>query len=389
MRYALSQLPDHVLCRELTALAARDRGTTSELIAHIAEFEARRLHAPAGHPSTFAYCVHELRMSDDVAYKRVRVGRLARRFPAILPALADGSLHVSGVFLLYDFLTEATAADLLEAARNRTKREIEFLLAQRFPKPDVPTRLEAIPARAPGVPAASALEPEHAPGPSEGAPERAGDGLPAQGLAKAPGESPMTTAAVSASVGCLVPNAESPVPGRVEPALPPAPRPLIKPLAPTRYALQVTLDQETHDLLREAQDLEGHAIPAGDLCELLKRSLRSYVTGLRRTKFAATSRPRAGGRHSSANPRHIPAAVRRAVRARDGDQCTFVSERGQRCSERRGLEFDHVVPVARGGEATVEGIRLRCRTHNQYEAERTFGAGFMRNKREAARRADP
>jgi len=40
--------------------------------------------------------------------------------------------------------------------------------------------------------------------------------------------------------------------------------------------------------------------------------------------------------------------------------------------------------VARGGEATVEGIRIRCRTHNQFEAECVFGAGFMSEKREAA-----
>ena len=34
-----------------------------------------------------------------------------------------------------------------------------------------------------------------------------------------------------------------------------------------------------------------------------------------------------------------------------------------------------------------DGMRLRCRAHNQYEAERTFGAGFMERKREEARRA--
>ena len=32
-------------------------------------------------------------------------------------------------------------------------------------------------------------------------------------------------------------------------------------------------------------------------------------------------------------------------------------------------------------------MRLRCRAHNQYEAERTFGAGFMERKRDEARRA--
>jgi hypothetical protein len=44
-----------------------------------------------------------------------------------------------------------------------------------------------------------------------------------------------------------------------------------------------------------------------------------------------------------------------------------------------------VHPVARGGKATIENTRLRCRAHNQYEAERTYGAGFMREKREAGR----
>jgi hypothetical protein len=32
-------------------------------------------------------------------------------------------------------------------------------------------------------------------------------------------------------------------------------------------------------------------------------------------------------------------------------------------------------------------MRLLCRAHNQYEAERVFGAGFMSEKREAAQRA--
>jgi len=85
--------------------------------------------------------------------------------------------------------------------------------------------------------------------------------------------------------------------------------------------------------------------------------------------------------------RYVPARVRRAVWERDGGQCTFVGASGHRCESRRFLEFDHIDPVARGGRATVEGMRLRCRAHNQYEAERTFGAGFMRQKRLEARGA--
>jgi len=76
--------------------------------------------------------------------------------------------------------------------------------------------------------------------------------------------------------------------------------------------------------------------------------------------------------------------VRRAVWERDGGQCTFVSESGRRCDARKPLEFDHVRELARGGESTVENLRLRCRAHNQYTAECTFGSEFMRHKRIAA-----
>jgi hypothetical protein len=61
-----------------------------------------------------------------------------------------------------------------------------------------------------------------------------------------------------------------------------------------------------------------------------------------------------------------------------------VSEAGRRCEARERLEFDHVEAFARGGAATVEGIRLLCRAHNQHQAERTFGAEFMHHKRIAA-----
>jgi hypothetical protein len=51
------------------------------------------------------------------------------------------------------------------------------------------------------------------------------------------------------------------------------------------------------------------------------------------------------------------------------------------------MEFDHIQEVARGGRATANSIRLRCRAHNQFGAECTFGKEFMRNKREESRRA--
>ncbi len=132
------------------------------------------------------------------------------------------------------------------------------------------------------------------------------------------------------------------------------------------------------------QALLGHLLPSGDVAEVFRRSLRELRKQLERRKFAKCDRPRAqkGG---SSKGRHIPAVVKRAVCERDGDRCTFVSDNGKRCESRTSLELDHIEPVARGGESTVGNLRLRCRTHNQFEAECTFGAKFMAGKREQAR----
>lgn len=139
-----------------------------------------------------------------------------------------------------------------------------------------------------------------------------------------------------------------------------------------RYVLQVTLSKRTEEKIRYAQALLSHAIPNGDVAQVLDRALDRLIVELEKRKVGARD-GRARGQRLSQRERHIPAEVRRTVWERDGGQCTFVSTTGVRCGSRRLVEFDHVDPVARGGEATVDGIRLRCRTHNQYEADECSG----------------
>src|SRR5207244_976135 len=171
-------------------------------------------------------------------------------------------------------------------------------------------------------------------------------------------------------------------PGRVE-----SERPKVTTLSPQRFALQVTLEQTTHDKLRYLQALLSHQVPSGDLARVLDGAFDAAIRELERGKFAATDKPRPGHGRSRPRGRYIPAEVRRAVWERDGGQCTFVSPAGQRCPARTLLEFDHIDPAALGGQATVDNTRLLCSSHNQLAAECAFGAEFMANKREEARRA--
>ena len=75
--------------------------------------------------------------------------------------------------------------------------------------------------------------------------------------------------------------------------------------------------------------------------------------------------------------RHIPAAVRDEVFARDGGKCTYLGSNGKQCGSTLGLHIDHVTPFAKGGSNEASNLRLLCANHNRLEAERAYGQQFM------------
>jgi hypothetical protein len=111
-------------------------------------------------------------------------------------------------------------------------------------------------------------------------------------------------------------------------------------------------------------------VPSGDLAEVLDRALDALLNKVEARKFGKAKRPRAA--KASRGERTVSRAARREAVARDGMRCSFVSEDGRRCEETAFLELDHVVPVALGGDAS-HGVRVLCRWHNQFEAERILG----------------
>ena len=340
-RFSLTHLSNEVLRRELTTKAKHEKEATAELLAHIAEFDERKLYLPAAYESMFEYCVGELELSEEAAAKRIFVARAARRCPEVFEALAGGRVHLSGLVLLARHLEPETAGELLAAATHKTKAKIEQLIAERFPRRDVAARVDAIPTTSP-----ARADAEHSPG----------------NVANADLQ-PLAT------------------PGGAHD------RTRVTPLSPEAYAVQFTRSREADERFRYLQDLLGDQVKPRDLAEVYDRAVQELIKKLERIRFAACDRPRRGGRRADPRSRHVAADVKRAVWKRDQGQCTYESVSGRRCQARRSLHFDHVREFARGGEATVANLRLRCRGHNQHTAEQTYGAGFMRTKREEARSA--
>jgi hypothetical protein len=321
-----ARLSDDALLARLKLLAGRERDATVELVAHLAELDARKTHLGEGPGSLYVYCRDALHLSEDAAWNRAATASAVRRYPLILDWLADGSLSVTTVRVLRPVLTPENHLAVLTEARHRSKKEAELIVARLKPQPDVPSSIRKLPVPAP---------------------------------------------IVSPPVATMPQGEERPAPRPAVVFPPPVHRPVVAPIAPDRYRVQFTVSKATHDKLRRVQDLLRREIRDGDPAVIFDRALTLLLREVEKKKLAAATRPRPpqGTREGS---RDIPAHVRRAVWRRDEGRCAFEGRSG-RCTERAFLEWHHVRPHGHQGPATVENISLRCRAHNVYESELVFG----------------
>jgi HNH endonuclease len=329
---SVQSLSDQELIHNLEGAAAHERGATVQLVALLAEMDARRLFLEQGYSSLFGYCTKRLHLSEHAAYGRIEAARAARRLPLLLEKLTDGSITLTTICLLSNHLTEENHKQLLEAARHKTRREVEELVAALHPMPPVPSSVRRLP-----QPDKVTVGARHA---------------------RAQGDDP-----VAPCFTAIASSSEPPgVPLRVS-----AP-PVVRPLAPELYKVQFTVGRDTHEKLRRVQELMRHVIPNADVAAIFDRALTLLLKEVERQKIAVVDRTRDLSAVNSRN-RHVPAAVKREVWARDQGQCAFVGTSG-RCDERGFLEFHHLIPFADGGQTTVENLQLRCRAHNDYEAKK-------------------
>jgi hypothetical protein len=175
-------------------------------------------------------------------------------FPVILQMLGAGSLSLATARLLAAHLTAENQQELLAAGAGKSKRQIEELLVRYFPRPEVRPSVRKL--QREGL----CGRPRARRWPSLRTPPQ-GSGIP-------------------------------PLAGASPSALVPARRPVVRPLAPDRYEIRFTASAKTREKLRQAQDLLGHAIPSGDLAEVIDRALTVLLKDVARKKCAATDRPR-------------------------------------------------------------------------------------------------
>jgi len=196
----------------------------------------------------FSYCIEVLHLSEPEAYLRIAVARAARKHPMLLTMLGDGRLHLSGIALLAPHLTEENCERVLARAALKSKRQIEELVAELAPQPDVPAAMRRLPT-------------PPTPPPTPGVQLRP-DGVES----KAPADRVLPAQAVRSG----------------SPALPVSPRP--EPLAPERYKVVFTASRELRDKLERLQ-----ALMHGDLAAVIEAAVTEKLERLEAKRYAETS----------------------------------------------------------------------------------------------------
>ncbi len=116
----------------------------------------------------------------------------------------------------------------------------------------------------------------------------------------------------------------------------------------------------------------------------------------RKKKEASRSRPRPdevsskNERKNESEPsprrsRYIPSSLRERLLERASYQCEYRGLAGVRCTERTGLEIDHIEPYAKEGATGETNLRVLCRGHNLFLAVEEFGEEFVARKVERKR----
>ncbi len=311
-QWNLKAVSDDALIARLGTLLGREHLLLAEVLAHMAEVDERKLYCAYAYPSMFRYAVSHLGFDEGAARHRLRAARLARRVPVIFDRVAAGVIHLAGLNVLATHLTAVNHLELLDAASNKSRRQIEELIAARFPRSDVLPLITPVTANDASDGGDDTSDPRRA------APQSAKTHQP------------------HVATGA-------------------------QPLSADSFCVTFTIDRKCRDKLAHAQALLRHAIPSGDMGAIFDQALEALLEKRRKQKYAKTDAPRPGG---AAKPkpgsRHIPAEVKRQVAARDGERCTFVGKTGRRCNEMAWAEFHHDDPFGRGGPTTPSIVRILC-----------------------------
>ena len=319
-----SGLSDHDLLARIAALAGKEREASVELVAHLAALDARpSLYAAQGYGSLFSYCT---RGASALRRRRVQPHRRGSGLPAFpgdpRPSGLGRAVADLGPDAAIRTSRRRTTRPSWREACGRSRREIEALIAELAPRPDVPSSVRKLPAPTPAH--------RHSARP------------------RRPRRRPATAEADVVAVSRRSASARRCLAAR---------RPIIETTSPERYRVQFTIGKDSHDKLRRFRPFSAARS---------RTAIRARSSSARSRCSSRRSRRRSSGRRRSPRPprpirpgtdRPGPDASRTTSRARPSARpggatagsAPSSARTVSRCTERAFLEFHHIEAHALGG----------------------------------------
>jgi 5-methylcytosine-specific restriction endonuclease McrA len=371
---SLQSLPDLAVLNRIKRLTRVERSFTLRVLACLLEIERRKLHFALGYSSMFNFCTSGLGYSGSAAGRRIQTARTVARFPDIMQLLQVNEVNVCTVSRVSRILTPRNKDEILARIRGKSLDEVIALVAEyRQPEAVILDRVRDVVVAPPRSPLLESM-----PWRKRGVSHAPANSVPSQNANKD------------------APHVDSPEP---HPSGPPAGD------LQHRIILRFGVSAAFMTKLDRIRALAWHRLPANATLEhvfelvlddMLKRNdpvarreqrSRRELAGTETVQSSPSSTP--ASQADAPRPRQIPLRMRDDVFARDHGRCTFVGPDGRRCDATRGLQIDHIVPVAQGGTGEIGNLRLLCAQHNRLLAERLLGARVDRPRGEAGLEETP
>src|SRR3989338_5977914 len=128
----IQKTTDTILLTQFSKAVLKEKQALASVILHLAEIDRRKLYAKEGYSSLYAYLIEKYHYSEGGAYRRIQAARLSLQYPKVISYLESGKLHLMATALISPHLNRENEKEILKKVMGKSKREIEFFIAERF-----------------------------------------------------------------------------------------------------------------------------------------------------------------------------------------------------------------------------------------------------------------
>lgn len=301
------------LTHQLTKLVRTERKITYHILQHINEFESRKLYAIEGYDGMFSYLTKFLGYGESSAYSRLQAARLLKQIPEIALKIQTGALNLTQLI----HVEKCLKAEKQKGISRSTEETHQVL--EKIEQCNVFETKKIL--------AVEFIQP-------------------------------------------LLQHTR------------------VQPQKDDSVRLEITFTQDQFESLKKAQSLLSHICLSGDLSEVIATlALKFNQSKLGKAESASESESASKAESPStlsqklltqsfastalkSKRKYISIKMRRSVQNEFNHSCGYISLSGYRCDSKFQLQIDHRKPLALGGTNDMQNLRILCRTHNIWEAQR-------------------